>query len=180
MLTPPRGAIFIKGSDILSPEMAPQGPILLRRYMPSGNVRRIRRRVLPVSVIWLFSAVVLGFLFLSPELFAPVSAGNRLLTISSTGSGEYVTISDDSDINLTVVPTASGALASVETDVTVKTSVATGYSLYLNMSAATGTNTLYNSSDTSSYISPASGTPSSPATLGTNQWGLLYPVRQTT
>jgi hypothetical protein len=43
------------------------------------------------------------------------------------------------------------------------------------MSASSGTNTLYNSSDTSNYISPASGTISTPATLSNNQWGFAVP-----
>ena len=99
------------------------------------------------------------------------SADTRLVSIASTGSGEYVTISSGGDINMTIVPTADGTLGAVESDVTVKTSVASGYSLYLNMANSAGSNVLYNTTDTSSYLSAAAGTPSTPATLATNQWG---------
>jgi hypothetical protein len=51
------------------------GKTLKREHQfANGNVRLICRRVLPVSVIWLFATLLLGFLFLSPELFARVSA----------------------------------------------------------------------------------------------------------
>ena len=99
------------------------------------------------------------------------SADTRLVSIASTGSGEYVTISSGGDINMTIVPTADGTLGAVESDVTVKTSVASGYSLYLNMANSAGSNVLYNTTDTSSYLSAAAGTPSTPATLAINQWG---------
>ena len=114
------------------------------RYFANGNVRRIRRRVLPVSVIWLFSAVILGFLFLSPELFAPASAETTHVAIASTGNNSYVSITNATELAFTVTPASSGT-------------------------------TLYNSSDTSSYLSPASGTISTPAVLGNNQWGFAIP-----
>ena len=145
------------------------------RYFANGNVRRIRRRVLPVSVIWLFSAVILGFLFLSPELFAPASAETTHVAIASTGNNSYVSITNATELAFTVTPTSSGTMGAAREDVTVSTNIDTGYALYLNMSASSGTNTLYNSSDTSSYLSPASGTISTPAVLGNNQWGFAIP-----
>ena len=145
------------------------------RYFANGNVRRIRRRVLPVSVIWLFSAVILGFLFLSPELFAPASAETTHVAIASTGNNSYVSITNATELAFTVTPASSGTMGAAREDITVSTNIDTGYALYLNMSASSGTNTLYNSSDTSSYLSPASGTISTPAVLGNNQWGFAIP-----
>jgi hypothetical protein len=87
------------------------------RYFANGNVRRIRRRVLPVSVIWLFSAVILGFLFLSPELFAPASAETTHVAIASTGNNSYVSITNATELAFTVTPTSSGTMGAAREDI---------------------------------------------------------------
>ena len=153
-------------------QTTPSFKTLKRAYATaSGNLSYPKLRRLVTRCFWLFSAVILGFLFLSPELFAPASADNMLVGFSSTGNNTYVSVSNDDEALTTIVPSSEGSLGAVQSDVLVSTNVSTGYSLYLNMSASSGTNTLYNSSDTSNYISPASGTISTPATLSNNQWG---------
>ena len=127
-------------------QTTPSFKTLKRAYATaSGNLSYPKLRRLVTRCFWLFSAVILGFLFLSPELFAPASAETTHVAIASTGNNSYVSITNATELAFTVTPTSSG------------------------------TNTLYNSSDTSSYLSPASGTISTPAVLGNNQWGFAIP-----
>ena len=160
-------------------QTTPSFKTLKRAYATaSGNLSYPKLRRLVTRCFWLISAVALGFLLLSPELFITASADNMLVGFSSTGNNTYVSVSNDANDDealTTIVPSSEGSLGAVQSDVLVSTNVSTSYSLYLNMSASSGTNTLYNGSDTSNYISPASGTISTPATLSNNQWGFAVP-----
>ena len=150
------------------------------RYFANGNVRRIRRRVLPVSVIWLFSAVILGFLFLSPELFAPASAETTHVAIASTGNNSYVSITNATELAFTVTPTSSGTMGAAREDITVTTPFYIGAKIDNNLSAGTYSGYItfsgianYDSTAGTATISPTTAGPGDTVTIATTTYSAL-------
>jgi hypothetical protein len=77
-----------------------------------------------------------------------------------------ITISSSNNISVDVTPTSSGACSINNDSVSVLTDSSTGYSLTLSTNS-----TSTSLSNGSSNITTGSGSFSSPATLGVNQWG---------
>jgi len=123
-----------------------------------------------------------------PDPNVPASAPSLSISTWNTqfqpGSGggytvfgpELIDTDDDgaTDFSLPdIIPTASGSAVSGSMGVRVDTNNPTGYTLFLK--AENGDNRMTNSSNSSYYIEPVSGTMTNPQTLGINTWGFAIP-----
>lgn len=113
------------------------------------------------------------------SVFAPVDITNASqVNMNINTTGYYVNVTSSGSVDLTINATPSGAVAIAKDPVVVKTNSKTGYKLYLSVdNDNAGGNRLYKDADStsSSFLSPATGTVSTPAALDTNSWGFAVP-----
>ena len=97
---------------------------------------------------------------------------DRIVTVTN-GAGQSLVLTSAGTVTMSITPTAGGASASGLDTLNVKTN-ADGYQLYLSMNNdAEHGNRLYKDGDntTTDYLSPVSGTFSTPDILQNNTWG---------
>lgn len=147
-------------------------------------------------------AVTLGLSFflaafvisvLASSIFTPINSSDATTVTTNIGKSDYYISIDSNDVTLDLSSSVTGAYAIASDTITTKTNAPKGYKLYVSMEndadcnkttgecdgSGTGSNivpgnALYKDGDStiSPYISPASGTFSSPGILDMNTWGV--------
>ena len=153
----------------------------------SGTVRgSFPKSNLIVRVFSSFAVFSFAFLvsYLASSSFAPVSNSDATGGISIIGSGAYyANITSSGSIDLSINSTPDGAYNLGKDSLSISTNSTLGYKLYISiidhssdspsLPSTTPANSLINTTDNSKYVSPSTGTISTPVLLETNTWGYI-------
>ncbi len=121
----------------------------------------MKKIIKPLAVLVTSAAIV------SLPVFSASAAQSDTNTTINATIDSTITITSNGTVNLSVVPTGSGAQSSASDTVRVSTNNAAGYSLALHMSTAD-----QNLTDGSGHnIAPGSGSLAAPTALANNTWG---------
>ena len=117
---------------------------------------------------------------MAASIFAPANLSNAdVLIFDVSDEGYTASVSATSQLDLELTSTPTGTLATTSDTINIVTNNPEGYKLYVSMDNAVDYavdkpgNALYKdgTSTSTSYIAPSSSSISSPAALGTNEWG---------
>ena len=117
---------------------------------------------------------------MAASIFAPANLSNAdVLIFDVSDEGYTASVSAASQLDLELTSTPTGTLATTSDTINIVTNNPEGYKLYVSMDNAVDYavdkpgNALYKdgTSTSTSYIAPSSSSISSPAALGTNEWG---------
>ncbi|HSX30985.1 MAG TPA: hypothetical protein VLE99_03650 [Candidatus Saccharimonadales bacterium] len=125
--------------------------------MPKLSVKSRKLRLLGVSTL------AFGAIFASPVIAAAATSST---TISSSLGSVISLLSTNGTVNVNVTPTGSGAQTIASDTVTVSTNDASGYTLQLAETGASGSLT-----SGGNTIPASSGTVASPVAMAANTWG---------
>ncbi len=140
-------------------------------------VSRYRRRL--ANSFSIFSGAFI-FSIMAASIFAPANLSNAdVLIFDVSDEGYTASVSATSQLDLELTSTPTGTLATTSDTINIVTNNPEGYKLYVSMDNAIDYasdkpgNALYKdgTSTSTSYIAPSSSSISSPAALGTNEWG---------
>ena len=135
------------------------------------------------SFAYAFSVFAIAFVasVVSFSILAPIDSSNATNTVTANiaASGYYIGITSH-DVDMNTSSTFAGSYGVAYDTITTKTNAPSGYKLYVSSTNDTDYasgkpgNALYKNGDTTvtPFISPATGTFSSPSTLGMNTWGI--------
>ena len=137
-----------------------------------------------VRVFSSFAVFSFAFLvsYLASSNFAPISNSDATGGINIVTNGlYYANITSSGSIDLSINSTPDGAYNLGKDSLSISTNSTLGYKLYIStsdhssdspaLSSTTLANSLINTTDSTKYVSPSTGTISTPTLLETNTWG---------